>query len=440
VGGCSNDPIQLESDTDGGTDDGTATSTADSGSDDGPFPECDSNSQCGDCGYCEQGVCYEDFGCCSAQPEQPWVWHCSPPEECYEDVDCGDGMVCNFGMCEPAPRTDIFEPPACRGDIAFEVRQLALELPIVQIAAIEGLGLQGIDAELRPVEIDLMTGSTSTHDPLAGSEAVDLLPIEGGMAMAIMRVPDADGEAFYQLDRTAGAGDTFSVEAGPLTPGSARAAAWAGMGTLEVVTAIDARLERWNTEALATLGDYGFEGVVQTVTTFEPLDDAAPFIAATAVNGITYVVDPSMGGVVAASEALVGEPVDAVERGVQILSLSFVSAEIFGASQDMAAIRMLDLDPGSLPASAPFGAPGVPLALATADIDGDGVDDVLVANADGRLDIYFMQAEGASCRTFLPFAAALDLETGDVNGDGHMDVLIADADAVLTVIFGAGAP
>lgn len=60
----------------------------------------------------------------------------------------------------------------------------------------------------------------------------------------------------------------------------------------------------------------------------------------------------------------------------------------------------------------------------------------MVANADGRLDLYLMEADGPSCRSFLPLSTILDLEAGDVDGDGVRDVLVVDAEPRVTAILG----
>ncbi len=446
LGGCTGNLVSLDTDGDsdsatdgtGGTW-GTETSPpADSGSDDGPRPQCEDSWDCGDCGWCNAGVCEEDVGCCSALPEDPWVWHCSPPWDCFDDEECGEGMVCNDGYCEPGPERVILEPPACRGDLALEVQQLSVGVPIVQLAVIEGQGLQGIDADLGLVQIDLAAGVSTPQGGLLGEEAVDFLRIDGGMGIVITQGPDAGGALMHQLTRTTGGDGAWTLDSGPLTAGSVHAGAWAGVGTAEVLTAIEARLDRWSVDPVARFGALEV-GAVGTLAVVEPLADDATALAVTVDDGRVYMLDGNEGTIVAASEPLIGESVGLVGSGPQILALSYVPARLFGAPQDMAAIHVLRPKGDSLVAAAPFGAPGIPQALVMAEIDGNGIDDVLVANADGRLDIYLMQADGPLCRTYLPMAAILELEVGDVNGDGRADVLISDAGPVVTAIHGAAA-
>jgi hypothetical protein len=444
VSGCTSNGIFLETVTGGDTGEtGDETETSppsDSSSDDGPPPECTSDSECGDCGWCDQGVCQEDVGCCAAQPDTPWVWHCQPPWDCYEDEECDEGMVCNSGFCEPDPNPEILEPPACRGDLALQVQQLPVEVPIVQIAAIEGRGLQGIEESLGLVELDLVAGVGSPPFELFGDEAVDFIAAGVATGMAITQGSSPDGLPIHQLTLTIGGGDAWSIDTGPEVPGSVRAAAWLGAGTSEVVTAIDDRLDRWSVGPDVTLmGAHALGVEVHTVAGAQPFGADAPMIAAVLADGTPWLVDGSTGEVVASGDPLRGQPIDLADHGAELFALSHVPADPEAARPDMAAVHVLQVD-GSISATAPFGAPGVPLALAMVELDGNGVDDVLVANADGRVDIYLMQPEGPLCRSYLQLAPILDFETGDVDDDGRIDSIASDQGPVVTVIHGVAAP
>lgn len=450
VGGCTSNQIFLETATDGETgetSDGTDTAPpADSGSDEGPPPECVDDWDCGECGSCNAGVCEDFGGCCSAEPDSPLQWRCSPPEECWEDLDCGVGMICDFGYCVPGPGTQIQEPPACRGDFALEVQQLVLEAPLSHVTLAGPGNVRAIDQDLGLVALDLAVGPVPPAAPLAGDEALQLLGTSLATALAITE-RSTEGAIEHQLTAAARDGDAWSTSPSGWILGSSQTAAWSEESQ-ELWVAVDARVDRWAFAAPAALelGSIGSLELGQSavaLTPVQPPSAVAPLVAATLADGTVRLLDPVTGETMLATGQLLGQPIDLVARGTefvaegaQLVAASHATPEQTGLDTDMTAIHLVPLD-GTGGALAPFGAPGTPLEIAVAEIDGDGVDDIIVANADGRLDIYLMRDDYPFCRLFVPLGPILDIEAGDVDGDGSRDVLVVDAWPTVTAIHGA---
>lgn len=433
--GCTGNTISLDtmpaSDSgDSGDGDGTQSNTSSDSAtgDDGPLPECEQDWECGDCGSCNAGVCEEWVGCCAATPDEPGVWRCSPPWECYEDADCGVGMVCDSGICEPGPGTEVVEPPACRGDLALLVQQLPLAAPLSHVAIPAEGSARAIDGDLEAVVLDLELGAGPPEGPLEGDVARDFLGAGAFTAMAITERSSQDGSIEHAVSTAFYQGDASSSETGAWMTGPRLAATWASAHA-ELWVAAESRVDRWVPFTGDPVGSLDLGMPARALAELVPSDGGAPLLAASLDDATIRVLDAMTGAVTAMSGVLVGQPIDLVSHHDGLVAASLVPGP------DTVALHRVHLD-GTLVAAPPFGAPGLPLELAVLDLDGNGVDDVVVGNADGRLDLYLMTAAGPLCRTFLPLAPILDLEAGDVDGDGVRDLLVLDEGPTVTAIHG----
>jgi hypothetical protein len=70
-----------------------------------------------------------------------------------------------------------------------------------------------------------------------------------------------------------------------------------------------------------------------------------------------------------------------------------------------------------------------PSAMGLADLNGDGIQDLVVANAVNNVSIFLGNGVGGftSFRTYVTGASPNGIDFGDVNGDGRVDIFVSNA-------------
>lgn len=449
--GCTGNSISLDRDDDAGTDGSSGPATTDTwpttsvgsdeSSDDGPV-ECYSDSDCNVdfCAWCNDGVCQQDAGCCSAVPEEPSVWRCQPPVECWDDTECPDGEVCsNLGECVPDPTGGLRQPPMC-DDLVLEIEQVPLVLSLQQLAVYPGGPMEpgillGVDAEQQLWQVAPISGALLSVAPLPGA-IVDLHPAGPSIAAVTL----ADGGQAYQVSRLHRVDEAWELQEGPVTPGSVVGGAW--LGDAAAVATVQ-QVDRWALEpAPARLGGLPLPSVLALtgarITADGPLQLAVGDAFGTvglrdAVTG-DALIDPI--GLPIAPLQLAGLRDDGVgdAEGRHLMVLSALALGDTGESiTHLQVVR--DLQQPQLDEA--FGGPGQPLSMVAVDVDDDAVQDVVVATAGGRLDVYRMHEVDVLCRAFVPLGSEItDMTLGDVDGDGALDVVVGESAGWITIIRG----
>ncbi|HEY8080156.1 MAG TPA: VCBS repeat-containing protein, partial [Labilithrix sp.] len=89
---------------------------------------------------------------------------------------------------------------------------------------------------------------------------------------------------------------------------------------------------------------------------------------------------------------------------------------------------------GRITATVPVGF--VPIALASGDVDGDGVDEVVAASSGAQFALCHVQPAG--CTTIsLPASGITDVAVGDVDGDGFAEAVFAVGNTLYVYNFDA---
>lgn len=139
-----------------------------------------------------------------------------------------------------------------------------------------------------------------------------------------------------------------------------------------------------------------------------------------------------------------GMPVEDAPRGIALGDFDgdreLDLAVTFGAPgrTNGVAVRLGDgLGSFAAPISYPTGGAG-PFYLEACDLNGDGVDDLIVPNeASDTIGVLLSDGQGgfAPVANYFTSARPWSVSTGDVNGDGHQDVVVACNEAAVVEVF-----
>ncbi|MEM7159853.1 MAG: hypothetical protein AAF799_43840 [Myxococcota bacterium] len=444
--GCSSNTVTLDGDdtaTQGPVGDTELPQT-----DGGPTPphgECSDQNDCGgDCQYCDEGACVEDPGCCWAQPgEDPWVFRCSPPVDCWDDTECGSGEECINNECMPEQGPMVYEPPICDEDLVLTVDQLGLGDVVEQIAAPSPGLLLAVDSFMHIRQVDLDTGALgSSIVQLSGDAVFELVAGGPSRVVAVVHETLKDGsQGHHTLVAHREDAEAWAVDQSPSYETPALGVTRRPEPNEVYIASTDEILRTEIGPPLAGLNALPLTtpvGRIQSVAA----GNGEHYLGVDALFGIE-MLEPVDGEILGSTASYDGIMVDlaAVDgpgtgEGERLVVLTHLPPEDAELEPDITAVQVMGLDIGFAP-STPFGTDGVPLDAEAADMDGDGIEDIVVAMQGGRLDVYLMDDEGPRCRAFLPLGGISDVEVGDLDDDGTDEVLIVDSDSTLSIVAGS---
>lgn len=411
---------------------GPTEDSATSSDDETSTPECVSN---GDCPYgysCFDGICeYDCFcGCGIAPPPPGFELRCSPPQECYDDEQCGEAEMCRYGYCEPSV-------PDC-GDVGLPVLEATIDLTFS--------GESGVIVGLAPIEFAATPG---TEIAVARGTQVEVVAQGQGTVVAT-----ADGVL-------------TAIATGDVD----------GNGEADIVTATDAAVTVWFVQD----GVVSPSGVMQPAVGVSALalgdEDGDGLVDIFAHAGGTISVFHNVGGIaIATGQLLVSDGVgaftavdtdgdgrsDAVWTGDGSVSLQVadvlqslggfdpfedvdvVAADFDGdGTVDLAAVGREPSAMASVIGPIWVGSvhtallDAAPISGAAGDVDGDGRADLAIGlNGVGAVRVRFGSVpEPVDVGTSEPFGCATDYDAGiatghvvvaDVDGNGFGDLVVSD--------------
>ncbi len=95
---------------------------------------------------------------------------------------------------------------------------------------------------------------------------------------------------------------------------------------------------------------------------------------------------------------------------------------------------------GGFSAASSFAAGSKPDSVTTADLNGDGTPDLIVADRDGGVSVLLGNGSGgfSAAKTYAAGPMSESVTTADVNGDGKQDLIVADGTFGVFVLLGNG--
>lgn len=403
-----------------------------------PGGDCSNDSDCGDCGWCSSGVC-EEQPCCAVS-ESP-TFRCSPGYDCWADSDCADGSVCVDGWCEggdPPPMPPGQQPTAACDEpmnLAMTTVPFGVAQRELAVLDIDGDGVGEILAVDDGDVLHALTpggGEVTTLD-LAGHIVHDLWAVDGtslfapgqseGGTYAVARIDVTEPGVLSLSTSTPAAGD---LEA------PTRVRDFDGDGALELGVLAGARLHQWELETPPALAvDVTFDAEDHFLEAIDIDDDGALELLTIDAQGMWQIAIEGDEATFGAYEALPG-----MRGDTTIVKATGEPARLVVASDNPlfedSPWTLLSVVVGTADAPKlrePFGAPYRFGWMIAADLDGDGVDELLVGHrtTDRLMHVYALNPDASPrCHTAIVGVGGHQPAVGDVTGDGIDDLVVRD--------------